>query len=49
MAQDVEAVDVLEVEELVVAELEDTAKLPVAMLLAELTELTALTAKKPAT
>jgi hypothetical protein len=49
VAQDVEAVDVLEVEELVVEELEETARLPVAMLVTDELGATALTARKPAT
>jgi hypothetical protein len=49
VAQDVEAVDVSEAGELVVEELEDTARLPVAMLVTDEPGATALTARKPAT
>jgi hypothetical protein len=49
VAQDVEAVDELEVEEVVVGEPEDTARLPVEMLVTDELGDTALTARKPAT
>jgi hypothetical protein len=49
VAQDVEAVDELEVEELVVGEPEDTARLPVEMPVTDELGATALTARKPAT
>jgi hypothetical protein len=49
VAQDVEAVEVLEVEELVVEEPEDNARLPVRMIATDEPGATALTARKSAT